>query len=135
MTDSFRLKIFTPEGPFLDEEVTAVTLQNSEGEIGILPGHVRYISLLGTGILSYVVAGSSARQIVASEGFCHMTEGTFFVLADRVMTREEAGAMDVSASKISVKKELEEANFIDPKWDIKRIELKTLESAERLIQN
>lgn len=83
--DSFALKVLTPAGVALSESVTSVTLPGSDGEVGILPGHCRYVGLLGTGSLKYVPAGQgSPKSIVVSEGSCQFEGNALTVLADEV---------------------------------------------------
>ncbi len=132
MADAIVLKVFTPAGSVFEETVNSVTLQNADGEIGILPGHARYISLLGTGILRYTTTSGETKQIVASEGFCHFVDGTLTVLADNVDLPSSISATDIASAKETLQKELQSANFFDPKWDVKTAELKRLEALEKL---
>lgn len=132
MADSIQLKVYTPAGAVLEETVTSVTLQNSEGEIGILPGHARYISLLGTGILRFTTVSGESKQLVACEGFCHFVDGTLTVMADRVDLPTEVAGLDVAKEKAALQKEMQSANFFEPQWDIKASELKRLEAIEKL---
>lgn len=132
MADGFQLKVYTPAGGVLSETVQSVTLQNADGEIGILPGHTRYISLLGTGILKYTTTSGTSAQIVASEGFCHFADGVLTVMADQVDLPSDAAAINLSQAKDTLQREMQSANFFEPEWDIKATELKRLEALERL---
>lgn len=83
--DSFRLKVITPEGVALDEQVSSATIPTSEGEIGVLPKHARYCGLLGNGPLSYLKQGSATSEnFTVHEGFCHFVDDTLTILADSV---------------------------------------------------
>ena len=44
--NKFRLKIITPEATIFDDDVTEVILPTSEGEVGVLAGHVPYMAAL-----------------------------------------------------------------------------------------
>ena len=46
-----RLEIVTPEKRAYDDDVDAVVLPGSEGELGILPHHAPLLSMLGAGEL------------------------------------------------------------------------------------
>lgn len=129
------LKVYTPEGAVLNEKAQSITLQTAEGEIGILPGHARYIGLLGTGMLSYISEGGNRSSIVVSEGFAHFIDGTLTVLADAVDVPDDATGRNLTVEKQGLLKELTDANFFDPVWDVKRVQLKRLESLEALLQN
>lgn len=82
--EGFKLKILTPVGVVLEEEnVTSVSVPSSEGEIGILPGHVKYSGLLGTGILKYNSNSSKPHKVSVSEGFCNFSDNELVILADK----------------------------------------------------
>lgn len=49
---SLHLKVITPKKVVLEEEVASVTVPSSEGEITILPRHVRLLSLLKEGVIT-----------------------------------------------------------------------------------
>lgn len=130
--DTVHLKIYTPEGAVLDEAVQSVTLQTADGEIGVLPGHARYISLLGTGILSYTKTNGEKVRLVAVEGFCQFVDGTLTVLADAVDTASAATGRDLNSEKEQLTKEFAQANFFDPAWEIKVSQLKRVQALQQL---
>jgi len=53
MDNKLTLEIVTPYGLILSEEVDEITAVGTEGEFGVLPGHVPFITTLKIGILSY----------------------------------------------------------------------------------
>lgn len=130
--DSIHLKILTPQGAVLDDAVKTVSIQTADGEIGILPGHARYIGLLGTGILSYTKLDGEKVRLVAVEGFCQFVEGTFTVLADAVDDASAKAGRDLNAEKEKLQKEFGTANFFDPSWDVKVAELKRVQALQQL---
>ncbi len=82
--DAFKLKVLTPVGVVLEEDqVVSANLPSSQGEIGILPGHVRYSGLLGSGILKYKTNSGKENKITISEGFCNFLGGELLILADK----------------------------------------------------
>lgn len=132
MEAAFELKIFVPEGVVLDEKVQSATLHTADGEIGILPGHARYIGLLGTGIMSFTKPGGERTRFVASEGFCYFTDGVLTVLADSVDFSSDASGRDLSAEREALQRELAGANFFDPAWDVKAALLKRIQALQQL---
>ena len=48
-----RLSITTPKGSLLDAEVEEVTAPGTEGDFGVLPGHIPFLSSLRPGVLTY----------------------------------------------------------------------------------
>lgn len=76
MTDTIRLEIATPEAMVYSEDVEMVTLPGVEGQIGILPDHVRLMTQLVPGEL-----------IIRKEGlddFMAVGDGLVEVTSDRV---------------------------------------------------
>ena len=82
--ESFKLKVLTPVGVVLEkEQVVSANLPSSQGEIGILPGHVRYSGLLGNGILKYKTASGEVSNLTVHEGFCNFLGNELLILADK----------------------------------------------------
>ena len=90
-----KLEIVTPEKRVLDEQVDAVTIPTTNGEIGILPNHAPLISTLKSGILTYTNKGASDRMMIAG-GFVEVTPNKVSVLAD---VAEKADEVDVESAK------------------------------------
>jgi|GEM_PF-1580785 len=82
----FELKVFTPVGLALEASVTAVSLWTSDGQIGILPNHAKYMGLLGTGTLEFVndTPSKEKTRVQVAGGFCSFANNTLSILADSV---------------------------------------------------
>jgi len=50
------LRIVTPQGPFLEEEVEVFVACSPEGEFAVLPGHTPLLALLREGTARYRAA-------------------------------------------------------------------------------
>lgn len=87
--NSFLLKVFSPEGLLLEEMVTSVTLPGEEGELGVLPGHTRYLGNLGTGTMTYETSMGVVTRVVISGGFAHVKNNELQVITDNVRELEE----------------------------------------------
>jgi F-type H+-transporting ATPase subunit epsilon len=81
MAEVLELEIATPERQLVREEVSEVQLPGKNGYLGILPGHAALLSQLGTGCLSYVVAGRT-RWIGIHGGFVEISDDHVRVLAN-----------------------------------------------------
>jgi F-type H+-transporting ATPase subunit epsilon len=88
-----KLDIVTPEKLAYSDEVDAVVLPGSEGELGVLPHHAPLISTLGAGELRLRKGG-------AEESFA-IIGGFLQVLPDKVVVMAETADM---ASEIDVEK-------------------------------
>lgn len=90
------LKIVTPEGVVLQEEVVQVTLPVEEGEVTILPEHMPYIGSLQAGEALITHADASQTAFALSGGFVECDNNTLVVLAD---TAERAEAIDIERAE------------------------------------
>jgi F-type H+-transporting ATPase subunit epsilon len=95
------LDIVTPDRKVVVGESTDVVVPALEGEMEVLPGHAPVLSLLGTGILSFVHAGKTTRLMV-SGGFVEVD-------GDNVTLMCEAAALASDVVAASENKALYEA--------------------------
>lgn len=75
------LEIITPKGLLVKEITELVEAKSALGEIGILPGHVRYLTLLDVGEIRYMKEGSLI-HVSASEGFLEVVDDRVTCLLD-----------------------------------------------------
>lgn len=96
-----RLRILTPEGTRLDQEVPSVTLQGGLGEMGILPGHVPLISNTEIGVLSFTPEAGGRKVFALNLGFCQFSEELLQVFAQSC---EAAEQIDVERARNALKR-------------------------------
>ncbi len=92
---ALRLRIVTPERQLLDQDVEEVTAPGISGEIGVLPDHITFLTMLAPGRLAYTSGGK--REVVA-------IFGGYAEVADNVMTVLADGAEPVSEIDAEVAK-------------------------------
>lgn len=133
-TDSFHLKIVTPEGLALDEQVSSVTLPSSQGEIGILPQHIDYNGLLGVGLLTYSKVGASTvGKAVVSGGFCQFGDGTLTILADSADLAESVDPSKYAIDRAELQKVIEQEDTQSQKWQLAKERLARIEAIDRIV--
>jgi len=76
MSDTIRLEIVTPESTVYSEDVDMVTLPGVEGQMGVLPHHVRLVTQL--------VPGEMIVQKGGHDNFLAVGEGLVEVTGERV---------------------------------------------------
>jgi len=81
MPDAFQLRIVTPNRMLLDERVREVTAPGSEGEFGVLPDHINFLTALEIGTMSYRANGQAHRLAVRG-GFAEVLNNVMTILAD-----------------------------------------------------
>jgi F-type H+-transporting ATPase subunit epsilon len=91
MADVLTLEVATPERQLVREEVSEVQLPGKNGYLGVLPGHAALLSQLGTGALTYVVAGRK-RCLGVHGGFVEISDDHVRVLANIAERAEEIDA-------------------------------------------
>ena len=106
------LEIVTPQGLVFSEEVDEVTATGSEGEFGILPGHVPFVTTLKIGLLSCKI-GNSSKHFFVNWGYAEAGAEKVLVLADSAELSDE---IDVERAKAAMKRaeeRLKQAEHID----------------------
>lgn len=96
--NSLHFKVITPERTLFTEEVSQVTLQTTQGEITILPGHIPVITNLMPGELRFVKGKDNVPMVVLG-GFAEITQNSVTVLADAAEKVEEIMTERAQAAK------------------------------------
>lgn len=92
---SLQLDIVTPDQLVLSREVDYVGAPGLEGEFGVLPGHVPFISALTIGGLYYKTDGKT-RFVFVAGGFAEVSDNKVTVLAE---SAEEAENIDFARAE------------------------------------
>ncbi len=80
-----RVSLIAPDRSLFDGEATSVVAPAFDGQVGILPGHAPFLTLLGTGPLTIAQGGSSSRFTVDG-GFLQVVGDTVRVVAEHADT-------------------------------------------------
>ena len=78
-----RVTVISPESAIFDGDADAVTAPAYDGQVGILPRHAPFMTLLGRGPLVVTVGGTSHRFTV-NGGFLQTINNTVRVVAEQV---------------------------------------------------
>ena len=82
------LKIITPDRVFYEDSVSAVEFNTTEGEIGILPGHVPMTVIIKPGIL--VIEKEGQEKVAALHaGFAEILQDGVTILAEIIEWPDE----------------------------------------------
>ena len=91
-----RLQLVTPDRQVLDTEIEEVYAPGVEGQFGVLPEHVNFLTALDTGELRYRVDGKDHWVAVAG-GVAEVLHDDVTILADSAETADE---IDAAAANI-----------------------------------
>jgi F-type H+-transporting ATPase subunit epsilon len=84
-----RVLVISPERAVFDGEADAVTAPAYDGQVGILPRHAPFMTLLGKGVLAIRNAGGSSRFHVQG-GFLQVVSNTVRIVAEHVRGDSDA---------------------------------------------
>jgi F-type H+-transporting ATPase subunit epsilon len=78
------LEIVTPEGRVYSDTVDTVVLPTTQGEVGILPGHIPLLTQLEDGELR-VQKGNTIESLACGRGFAEISGDKISVLAEQAI--------------------------------------------------
>ncbi len=98
MAETIRLEIVTPEGAAYSEDVEIVTLPGVEGQIGILPHHVRLMTQMVPGEM--IIHKSGGDQFMAvGEGLIEVTGSHVSIVTDMAIPVERIDEAKVEEAR------------------------------------
>lgn len=99
------LEVVTPSKLELRKEVEYMVVPTIDGIIGILPGHIRLMTPLATGVLRYKIDNQDYYMAV-SEGYLEVTPHKVIVLAEAADLPEEIDVQQALAEKRKAEAEM-----------------------------
>ncbi len=115
MENKLKLDIVTPYGLIFSDEVDEVVAAGSEGEFGVLPNHIPFLTTLKIGILTYK-KGAETGYFFVNWGYAEVGPDKVSILAD---SAEKSEDIDVERA-IEAKKRAEERLKKEDKIDSAR---------------
>jgi F-type H+-transporting ATPase subunit epsilon len=97
---NIKFEIVTPYGLILSEDVDEVACTGSEGDFGVLPGHVPFFTTLKVGMLSYK-KGNATKYVFVNWGYAEVGPDRVMILAD---SAEKSEDIDVERAKAAMKR-------------------------------
>jgi F-type H+-transporting ATPase subunit epsilon len=100
MENKLRLEIVTPYGLIFSGEVEEVVASGSEGEFGVLPNHIPFITTLKIGMLTYK-KGNETGYFFVNSGYAEVGPDKVLILAD---SAEKSEDIDIERAKVAIKR-------------------------------
>ncbi|RLF56666.1 MAG: F0F1 ATP synthase subunit epsilon [Thermoplasmata archaeon] len=94
------LEVVTPEKVLVSQEVDSVVAPGTEGEFGVLPGHIHFLSGIVPGELRYD-AGGTKEIMAVSTGFAEVSDDKVSILVDAA---EKAAEIDVKRAQSALER-------------------------------
>ena len=112
MAEKLTLDIVTPYGHVFTDEVDEVVVSGSEGEFGVLPNHIPFLTTIKIGMLAYK-KGPETGYFFVNWGYAEVGPEEVIILAD---SAERSDAIDVDRAREAMKRaeeRLKQAEKVD----------------------
>ena len=116
--NGFLLRIITPDRVFYENQVDMVEFNTTEGEIGVLPGHIPMTVIVKPGILN-ISEPEQEKQAALHAGFAEILPEGVTILAEIIEWPEEIDEARALAAKERAEERLQDKT---PDTDIARAE-------------
>ena len=130
MADSknFQLRIITPDRFFYEGEAEMVEFNTTEGQIGVLPGHIPMTVILKPGILK-IYEPENEKEAALHAGFAEILSDKITILAEIVEWPEE---IDVQRAESARERAEERLRTQAPDIDVMRAEIALQKALTRI---
>ncbi|MBR6106998.1 MAG: ATP synthase F1 subunit epsilon [Oscillospiraceae bacterium] len=125
----FRLRIITPEKVFFEGAVQRVIVRTSEGDLGILAKHEKYVAALPSGPVKITMEDGTERIAALSGGAVKVSPDHTAILANAVEWAED---IDIDWAKRSEEDARRRKENSQNQEDLKYAELKLQRALNRL---
>lgn len=112
MENKLKLEVVTPYGLILGEDVDEVSCTGSEGDFGVLPGHVPFFTTLKVGMLAYK-KGNATKYVFVNWGYAEVGADRVMILADSAEKSEDIDAERARAAMKRAEERLKKAEEFD----------------------
>lgn len=106
------LEIVTPYGSVFSDEVDEVIASGSEGEFGVLPSHIPFLTTLKIGMLLYK-KGTETGYFFVNWGYAEVGPDKVLILADSAERARDIDAQRALEAKQRAEERLKEADKYD----------------------
>lgn len=105
---SFRLEVISPDRIFFDDMVDMVELRTTEGDIGVLKGHIPLTAIVAPGVMKVKMAGEE-KEAALHDGFIEILKDKVVILAESCEWPEEIDINRANEAKIRAERRLKGA--------------------------
>lgn len=96
--EKLHLKIITPDRVLVDEMVDAIYSKATDGEFGVLPGHINFMTAVDICVTRYIKAGKE-EYISTIGGIFQLVNNEIIILSDIAESGSEIDLTRAKASK------------------------------------
>lgn len=125
---NFHLRVITPERLFYEGDVDMVEFNTTEGEIGVLPGHIPLTVIVKPGILT-ITEKEGEKEAALHAGFAEILPEGITILAEIIEWPEE---IDEHRAEEAMNRAKERLTSKTPETDVMRAETALLRAMARI---
>ena len=114
----YQLRIVTPERVFYEGEVEMVEFNTTEGQIGVLPGHIPMTVIVSPGIL-VITEADGVKEATLHAGFAEILPDQITILAEIIEWPDE---IDMERAETALQRAKERLENRDSQTDLARAE-------------
>ncbi|MDE5680718.1 MAG: ATP synthase F1 subunit epsilon [Lachnospiraceae bacterium] len=126
--EQFKLRIITPDRVFYEGDAKMVEFNTTEGEIGVLPGHIPMTVVIKPGILT-ITEEEETKTAALHAGFVEILQDSVTVLAEIVEWPTE---IDEERAEAALHRAEERIKNHTPETDMARAETALLRAMARI---
>ena len=126
--EQFKLRIITPERVFYEGDIDMVEFNTTEGEVGVLPGHIPMTVVIKPGILT-ITESEGTKEAALHSGFAEILPEGVVILAEVVEWPSEIDAERAEAAKQRAEERIRSHT---PETDMARAETALLRAIARI---
>lgn len=119
MDKYFLLEIVTPYGLVVSSKVEEAYIPGSQGDFGVLPGHIPFLTSLRIGELHYR-RDKEVHFLAINRGFAEVTPARTTILTDTGEPAEEINVERAHAAKVRAEERLKSLLKEDPAYQQER---------------
>ena len=114
----FKLRIITPDRTFYESEVAMVEFNTTEGEIGVLKGHIPLTVVIAPGIIT-ITEESGTKEAALHAGFAEVLSDSVVIMAEII---EWPSEIDLERAQEARDRAEERLRTRTPETDLARAE-------------
>ncbi len=126
--NSIHLRVITPDRIFYEGDVEMVEFNTTEGEIGVLPGHIPLTVIIKPGILLFE-DGEEEKEAALHAGFAEILPDRVTILAEII---EWPGEIDEERAEAALNRAKERIAEHKPETDMVRAQAALLRAMARI---
>ena len=126
--EAYKLRIITPDRVFYEGTVDMIEFNTTEGEIGVLPGHIPMTVIIKPGVLT-ITEKDEVKEAALHSGFVEILPDRMTILAEVV---EWPGEIDLERAEAAKRRAEERIKSHTPETDMARAETALMRAIARI---